>query len=83
MTLEFGVHLPLLNFGVTPWTASRLSTYVREAAALGFDYVCANDHLLFRQAWMDGPTALATVLDACSDMTIATTVALPVIRGPV
>ncbi len=83
MTIQFGVHLPLLNFGDTPWTVTRLSTYMREAAAAGFDYVCANDHLLFRQPWMDGPTALATVLQACPDMTIATTLALPVVRGPV
>ncbi len=83
MTVEFGIHLPLIDFGGEPWTARRLSTYVREAADLGFRYICANDHLLFRRTWMDGPTALAAVLDACGDMTIATTVALPVIRGPV
>lgn len=83
MTVRFGVHLPLIDFGGRPWTVARLSAYVREAAALGFDYVCANDHLLFRRPWVDGPTALATVLDACADMKIATTVALPVIRGPV
>lgn len=83
MTVQFGVHLPLIDLGDAPWTGTRLSTYVREAAALGFDYVCANDHLVFRRAWMDGPTALAAVLQACPDMTIATTVALPVVRGPV
>ena len=83
MTARFGVHLPLIDFGGEPWTAARLSDYVREAAALGFDHVCANDHLLFRRTWLDGPTSLAAVLDASADMTIATTVALPVIRGPV
>ncbi len=82
MTVEFGVHLPLIDFGGAPWTVNRLSTYVREAAALGFQYVCANDHLVFRRAWMDGPTALAAVLEAAGTMTIATTVALPVVRGP-
>ena len=82
MTVQFGVHLPLIDFGDASWTATRLSTYVREAAALGFQYVCANDHLVFRRAWMDGPTALAAVLAAAGNMTIATTVALPVVRGP-
>lgn len=82
MTVQFGVHLPLIDFGGDPWTATRLSAYVREAAALGFHYVCANDHLVFRRAWIDGPTALAAVLQASGDMTIATTVALPVVRGP-
>jgi alkanesulfonate monooxygenase SsuD/methylene tetrahydromethanopterin reductase-like flavin-dependent oxidoreductase (luciferase family) len=82
MTVQFGVHLPLIDFGDASWTSTRLSAYVREAAALGFRYVCANDHLVFRRAWMDGPTALATVLQAAGDMSIATTVALPVVRGP-
>ena len=82
MTVEFGIHLPLIDFGGAPWTAARLTAYVREAAALEFAYVCANDHLLFRQPWMDGPAALAAVLDASTGMTIATTVALPVVRGP-
>ncbi|MDT7578680.1 MAG: hypothetical protein QOH17_5013 [Pseudonocardiales bacterium] len=82
MTVEFGVHLPLIDFGGAPWTVTRLSQYVREAAALGFRYVCANDHLVFRRAWIDGPTALAAVLQACGDMSIVTTVALPVVRGP-
>jgi alkanesulfonate monooxygenase SsuD/methylene tetrahydromethanopterin reductase-like flavin-dependent oxidoreductase (luciferase family) len=82
MTVEFGVHLPLIDFDGPAWTAPRLSAYVREAAALDFTYVCANDHLVFRRPWMDGLTALAAVLPACQDMTIATTVALPVLRGP-
>ena len=82
MTVQFGVHLPLIDFGDASWTVTRLSTYVREAAAHGFQYVCANDHLVFRRAWMDGPTALAAVLQAAGNMTIATTVALPVVRGP-
>jgi alkanesulfonate monooxygenase SsuD/methylene tetrahydromethanopterin reductase-like flavin-dependent oxidoreductase (luciferase family) len=82
MSIEFGIHLPLINFGGPPWTVTRLSSYVREAAALGFTYVCANDHLVFRRPWMDGPTALAAVLAAAGNMTIATTVALPVVRGP-
>jgi alkanesulfonate monooxygenase SsuD/methylene tetrahydromethanopterin reductase-like flavin-dependent oxidoreductase (luciferase family) len=33
--------------------------------------------------WLDGPTALAAVMDQSDDLTLATTVSLPVIRGPV
>jgi alkanesulfonate monooxygenase SsuD/methylene tetrahydromethanopterin reductase-like flavin-dependent oxidoreductase (luciferase family) len=51
--------------------------------ALGYRYVCANDHLLFRRPWLDGPTALAAVIRESGDLTLATTVSLPVIRGPV
>ena len=83
MTVQFGVHLPLIDVGGGSWTVKRLSNYVRAAAALGFHYLCANDHLVFRRPWMDGPTALAAVLQAAGDMTLATTVALPVVRGPV
>ena len=43
----------------------------------------ANDHLVFATPWLDGPTALAAVIAASGDMTLATTVALPVVRGPI
>ena len=33
--------------------------------------------------WLDGPIALAAVMEHSQDMTLATTVALPVVRGPV
>jgi alkanesulfonate monooxygenase SsuD/methylene tetrahydromethanopterin reductase-like flavin-dependent oxidoreductase (luciferase family) len=79
--MQYGAHLPLIDLGGGAPTLGALRTYTQTAAALGFDYVCANDHLLFSQPWLDGPTALAAVLDAAGGMTIATTVALPVIRG--
>ena len=62
---------------------SALKTYARAAAALGYRYLCANDHLLFSRPWLDGPTALAAVIDESHDLTLATTVSLPVVRGPV
>ncbi|MDA0170960.1 LLM class flavin-dependent oxidoreductase [Solirubrobacter taibaiensis] len=80
--MEFGVHLPLIDLGGGTPTLAWLRSYVRAAAALDYRYLCANDHLLFARPWLDGPTALAAVLDAADPMTIATTVALPVVRGP-
>ena len=80
--MEFGVHLPLIDLGGGTPTLAGLRSYVRAAAALDYRYLCANDHLLFARPWLDGPTALAAVLDAADQMTIATTVALPVVRGP-
>lgn len=80
--MEFGVHLPLIDLGGGVPTLASLRSYARAAAALDFRYLCANDHLLFARPWLDGPTALAAVLDAADQMTIATTVALPVVRGP-
>ena len=34
------------------------------------------------RTWLDGPVALASVLPAIGEMTVATTIALPVVRGP-
>ena len=42
-----------------------------------------NDHMVFATPWLDGPTALAAVLAHSGTMTLATTVALPIIRGPI
>jgi alkanesulfonate monooxygenase SsuD/methylene tetrahydromethanopterin reductase-like flavin-dependent oxidoreductase (luciferase family) len=81
--MQYGAHLPLIELDGRPRTLSDLCTYARRAAALEFRYLCANDHLLFARPWLDGPTVLAAALEAAGDMTIATTVALPVIRGPV
>ncbi len=80
--MDFGAHLPLIDFGA-PASLPGLKAYARNAAGLDFRYLCANDHLLFSRPWLDGPTALAAVVEESQDMTLATTVSLPVIRGPV
>ena len=79
--MDFGVHLPLIDFG-TPASLHGLKLYADSAAGLGYSYLCANDHLLFARPWLDGATALAAVIEESQDMTLATTVSLPVIRGP-
>jgi alkanesulfonate monooxygenase SsuD/methylene tetrahydromethanopterin reductase-like flavin-dependent oxidoreductase (luciferase family) len=81
--MEYGAHLPLIEFDGGGRTLADLRAYARRASALGYRYLCANDHLLFGRPWLDGPTALAATIDASADMTLATTVCLPVIRGPV
>src|SRR6266536_1783833 len=80
--VEFGAHLPLIDFG-RPHDLPGLAAYARAAAALGYRYLCANDHLSFSRPWLDGPTVLAAVLAESGDMRLATTVSLPVLRGPV
>ena len=81
--MDYGAHLPLIEFEGTRRTLAELRAYARRAAALDYRYLCANDHLLFARPWLDGPTALAATIDASAEMTLATTVCLPVIRGPV
>ncbi|WP_051217986.1 LLM class flavin-dependent oxidoreductase [Nocardioides insulae] len=79
--MRFGAHLPLLD--LDPAAARPLSHYLEAARAAGFDSVSANDHLLFRRPWLDGIVALASLAERSADLTLATTVALPVIRGPI
>jgi alkanesulfonate monooxygenase SsuD/methylene tetrahydromethanopterin reductase-like flavin-dependent oxidoreductase (luciferase family) len=80
--VEYGAHLPLIDLG-TGRSLPALKAYVRAAARLGYRYLCANDHLRFSRPWLDGPTALAAVVEESQDMTLATTASLPVLRGPV
>jgi alkanesulfonate monooxygenase SsuD/methylene tetrahydromethanopterin reductase-like flavin-dependent oxidoreductase (luciferase family) len=80
--VEYGAHLPLIDLGTGP-SLPALRAYVRAAASLGYRHLCANDHLLFGRPWLDGPTALAALVEESRDMTLATTASLPVLRGPV
>lgn len=80
--MRLGVHLPLADLGEGLPTAADLHSYVSTARDLGFVTVAANDHLLWSHPWLDGPTTLASVITAAEDMTLATSVTLPVIRHP-
>ncbi len=81
--MEFGAHLPLMDFGGHPYTLGHLVAYTRSAAQLGFVALSVNDHMVFPVPWLDGPVALGAVMEHSAEMTLATTVALVVVRGPV
>ena|SRR5215212_9591973 len=81
--MDYGAHLPLIALNSQPWTLHRLLEYAETAESVGFQALSANDHLVFSRPWLDGPTALAAVLSRTGEMALATTVALPVVRGPV
>jgi alkanesulfonate monooxygenase SsuD/methylene tetrahydromethanopterin reductase-like flavin-dependent oxidoreductase (luciferase family) len=81
--VELGVHLPLAQFGEAPSSLRRLQATVDAARDRGFAAVAANDHLVFRTPWLDGPTALAAMIERSGAMELATTVSLAVLRGPV
>jgi alkanesulfonate monooxygenase SsuD/methylene tetrahydromethanopterin reductase-like flavin-dependent oxidoreductase (luciferase family) len=81
--MDFGLHLPLIDFGDNPFTLDHLITYAETGQKLGFRALAANDHLVFSRPWLDGPTGLAAVLAHSRDMDLATTVSLPILRGPV
>ncbi len=79
--MELGAHLPLIPLSGAPSLAG-LTGYATAASRLGYRWLCANDHLVFRTPWLDGLTALAAVLDASGDLGLATTICLPAARGP-
>ena len=82
--MDFGVHLPLIGFEDSKkYSLSWLTEYASAANELGYSTLCANDHLVFSRPWLDGPTALAAVIHASGNMKLATTVSIPVVRGPV
>jgi alkanesulfonate monooxygenase SsuD/methylene tetrahydromethanopterin reductase-like flavin-dependent oxidoreductase (luciferase family) len=81
--VDLGVHLPLLQFGEEPLSRARLESTVDAARACGFAAVSANDHLVFQRPWLDGPTALASIVERSGGLTLATTIALASVRGPV
>ena len=81
--MELGVHLPLIPFGDEPLSLRRLESTVDAAMEYGFSAVSANDHLVFRAPWLDGLAALASVIGRSGELTLATTIALPTVRGAV
>ncbi|HEX5621961.1 MAG TPA: LLM class flavin-dependent oxidoreductase [Solirubrobacteraceae bacterium] len=81
--MDLGVHLPLMQFGDDALTLQRLQATVDAARDCGFAAVSANDHLVFQTPWLDGPAALASIVERSGAMTLATTIALTVVRGPV
>src|SRR5688572_15066210 len=61
----------------------RVAATTDAARDAGFAAVSANDHFLFSTPWLDGPIALASVVDRTGEMELATTIALSALRGPV
>ena len=81
--MQFGAHLPLISFSGEPYSLERLIAYTEASNRLGYTTLCANDHLIFSKPWLDGPMALACVVAHSGQMSLATTVSVPVIRGPI
>ena len=81
--MEAGVHLPQVEFAGEGLSLRRLADTVDAARANGFAAVSVNDHFLFGAPWLDGLTALAAMAERSGPMTLATTVSLAALRGPV
>ncbi len=80
--MRYGAHLPLIDLDGAGWRPDALSSYAAAAHRLGYAAVTANDHRVFQRPWLDAVVALASVAEASADLQLATTIALPVVRGP-
>ena len=81
--MEVGAHLPLIEFATEGQSLGRLQAVVDVARESGFAAVSANDHFLFPRPWLDGLIALAALIERSGEMTLATTISLAALRGPV
>jgi alkanesulfonate monooxygenase SsuD/methylene tetrahydromethanopterin reductase-like flavin-dependent oxidoreductase (luciferase family) len=81
--LDYGAHLPVIDFGNQEYSLDRLCAYVRTARELGFKAISTNDHLIHSRPWLDAPTALAAILSHSGEMAVGTSILLTVVRGPV
>jgi alkanesulfonate monooxygenase SsuD/methylene tetrahydromethanopterin reductase-like flavin-dependent oxidoreductase (luciferase family) len=81
--MEAGVHLPQLALLGGELSARRILDTVMAAQRCGFSAVCANDHVVYASPWLDGPAALAAAVEHAQGMEVMTSIALPVLRGPV
>src|SRR6266508_4245687 len=81
--MDYGVHLPVIDFSNQGFSLDRLCAYVQTARELGFKAVSTNDHLIYSRPWLDAPSALAAILSHSGNMAVGTSIALLVVRGPV
>ena len=72
-----------MEFGAEGQSLPRLTRAVDAARDCGLAAISANDHFFFGTPWLDGPTALAAVVERSGAMELATTVSLVSLRGPV
>jgi len=72
-----------MSFHGEPLSAERVRATVEASVEHKFAALAANDHFSFQTPWLDGPTALASVIERSAGLELATTVSLAVLRGPV
>jgi probable F420-dependent oxidoreductase len=81
--MEFGVHLPInVDVGETPASARQLLDYSQLAEELGFAFVAANDHIVFRQPLLDPLMCLSAICAGTNRVRLATTILIPALRHP-
>src|ERR1700704_1875941 len=79
--MRFGAHLPVAGFSGQLVSRHALIEYAETAEGLGYDTLCANDHLVFSVPWMDALVALGLAAGRTSRVRLMTTAALLAVRG--
>lgn len=80
--MDYGAHLPVVDFGKQKFSLEGLSAYVQTARDLGFKAVSTNDHLIAHRPWLDAATALTAAIPHSGNMALGSSVLLSVVRGP-
>ena len=80
---EFGAHLPLIDFEGAGWSLPDLASFARTAVELDYTFICANDHLVFARPCSTDPPRSRRSSRPQVRQGLATTVCIPVVRGPV
>jgi alkanesulfonate monooxygenase SsuD/methylene tetrahydromethanopterin reductase-like flavin-dependent oxidoreductase (luciferase family) len=80
--MDYGAHLPIIDLDGGGFSIGSILSFTDAARDLGYAALSSNDHILFARPWLDGLTALAMAIPRSGDMTLMTSLALPVIRGP-
>ena len=70
MVVDYGVHLPVIDFGFHRFLLEGLCAYVRAAEEMGFKAVSTNDYLIQFRLWLDAPGALAAMLSHTGKMAV-------------
>ena len=81
--MRVGVHLPLMEFSGEGQSRARVMDTIDAARECGLAAISANDHFVFTTPWLDGISALAAAIERSGEMTLATTISLAGLRGPV
>ena len=53
--MDYGAHLPVIDFGFQRFSLERLSAYVQTTRDLGFKASLTNDYLISALPWLDAP----------------------------
>jgi alkanesulfonate monooxygenase SsuD/methylene tetrahydromethanopterin reductase-like flavin-dependent oxidoreductase (luciferase family) len=80
--MQLGAHLPLIDFNGRGYDNRLIGSFTDAAREIGFTALASNDHITFQRPWLDGIVALSSIIERGGDMLLATTVSLPVVRGP-